>query len=147
MKVLKTIRARLLIVPAAAIIAVILTALIGLYGLTNGHRALVAATTATSAVLHFKQADMMHDALRGDVLTALVVGPTGSAADRAATASDVAQHADEFEAEIAQLLTLDLLPEVRAAVDDLAAPLQIYIALAREMVPLALADTMRQPRD
>jgi methyl-accepting chemotaxis protein len=141
MKVFKTIRARLLIVPAAAVIAVIVTALICLYGLAAGNRALVAATTATSAVLHFKQADMMHDALRGDVLTALLVGPTGSAADRAATASDVAQHADEFEAEIAQLQTLDLLLEVRAAVDDLAAPLQIYVALAREMVPLALADT------
>jgi methyl-accepting chemotaxis protein len=141
MKAFKTIRTRLLIVPAAAILAVVVTAGIGLYGLSLSHKALAEAATATKAVLYSKQADMMHDALRGDVLVALLAGPSASLGDRAAVTGDMDAHVASFEDSISSLLALDLTPEAREAVLGVSTPLAEYIAQARALVPLALASS------
>lgn len=141
MNAFKTIRTRLLIVPSAAIVAVLVTAVIGLYGLSLSHTALAKASTATKAVLYSKQADMMHDALRADALTALLTGPAGPQAERTVVVQDLDSHVASFEEAIRNLLALDLAPEARATVLAVSAPLEEYIAQARALVPLALAST------
>ena len=72
-----SISARLRGISLIGIPAVILTAGVGSYGLLRSNTGLEAAITATTAVLHQKQADMMHDALRADVLNALVIRAGG----------------------------------------------------------------------
>ncbi|OYW58569.1 MAG: hypothetical protein B7Z31_07475 [Rhodobacterales bacterium 12-65-15] len=137
MKVFQTIRIRLLIVPAAAIIAVLVTAGIGLYGLSLSRQALEAASTATRAVLHFKQADMMHDALRGDALSALLAGPAAPQAERTEILQNLNEHVVSFEDSVQNLLQLPLTPAAREVVMGVSTPLTDYIDQTRALVQKA----------
>ena len=56
---------------------------------------LLATNAATAAAL---EADMMHDAVRGDVLAALVSGGAGPEYD--AAAADLADHAENFRTQL-----------------------------------------------
>jgi methyl-accepting chemotaxis protein len=137
-----SLRTRLLVAGAAAVIALLVTAGFGLFGMLRSNVGLDISITSTSAVLSQKQADMMHDALRGDVLFALVTGPYGAPEDQNAIKTDLADHVASFEESISRLQALPLAPEIRKAVDDVVPPLHAYIAAAKEIVPLALADTV-----
>nr|WP_298684544.1 methyl-accepting chemotaxis protein [uncultured Dongia sp.] len=137
-----SLRARLLIAGVAAVAAVLITAAFGLYGMTRSNDGLDISITSTSAVLNQKQADMMHDALRGDVLFALVTGPYGMPEDQEAIKTDLADHVTSFEESIARLQALPLSPDIRKAVEDVVPPLQAYIVAAKEIVALGLTDTV-----
>jgi methyl-accepting chemotaxis protein len=137
-----SLRTRLLVAGVAAVIALIITAGFGLFGMLRSNVGLDISITSTSAVLSQKQADMMHDALRGDVLFALVTGPYGAPEDQDAIKTDLADHVTSFEESIGRLQALPLAPEIRKAVEDVVPPLHAYIAAAKEIVPLALADTV-----
>jgi methyl-accepting chemotaxis protein len=87
-----------------------------------------------------KQADMMHDALRADVLYALQTGPEGGAGTKEAIANDIEEHVAEFEASFANLNALDLDSEVRLAIDNAMPLIQTYFAAARDVSATALQD-------
>ncbi|MDY0874197.1 methyl-accepting chemotaxis protein [Dongia rigui] len=142
MKNKMSLRSRLLIASVAAVIGLAITAGLGLFGMLLSNAGLDVSITSTSAVLNQKQADMMHDALRGDVLFALVTGPYGAPEDQEAIKTDLADHVASFEESIAKLQALPLAPEIRKAVDDVVPPLHAYIAAAKEIVLVALADTV-----
>ena len=142
MKNKMSLRSRLLIASIAAVIGLSLTAGLGLFGMARSNAGLDVSITSTSAVLNQKQADMMHDALRGDVLFALVTGPYGAPEDQGTIKSDLAEHVSSFEESIAKLQALPLAPEIRKAVDDVVPPLNAYIAAAKDIVSVALADTV-----
>lgn len=80
------------------------------------------------------QADMMHDALRGDVLGALLAASQKNAEGIAAAKKDIGEHAEDFRKSIAENRAEALPPKVKAAMTDLEAPLTAYIAKAEEMV-------------
>jgi methyl-accepting chemotaxis protein len=142
MKNKTSLRSRLLIASVAAVIGLALTAGLGLFGMMRSNAGLDVSITSTSAVLNQKQADMMHDALRGDVLFALVTGPYGAPEDQETIKTDLIDHVASFEESVAKLQALPLAPEIRKAVDDVVPPLHAYVAAAKEIVPLALADTV-----
>ena len=73
---------------------------------------LLASAEGTEDVL---LADMMHDAVRGDVLQALVSG--GQGALYAGAQADLAEHDEFFRSILAEVVADDLSPEVDAAVD------------------------------
>lgn len=137
-----SLRTRLLIVGLAAVFGLLVTAAFGLFGMLRSNDGLDISITSTSAVLNQKQADMMHDALRGDVLFALVTGPYGSPEDQATINSDLEDHVASFEESIKRLQSLPLAAEIRKSVDDVVPPLHAYIKSAQEIVPLALSDTV-----
>ncbi|MBI2253737.1 MAG: methyl-accepting chemotaxis protein [Proteobacteria bacterium] len=137
-----SLRTRLLIASVVAVLGLAITAGLGLFGMDRSNTGLDISITSTSAVLNQKQADMMHDALRADVLFALVTGPKGAPEDQQTIKSDLADHVASFEESIAKLQALPLAPEIRKAVDDVVSPLNAYIAAAKEIVPIALADTV-----
>ena len=125
---------------AIGIIATCLTAAAGSYGLLRSNTGLEAAITATSAVFHQKQADMMHDALRADVLNALVTGPGAQASDRAGILADLTEHTESFTLSIATLQSLPLPDAVRADVDKVVPALKVYIASAAAIIRQSLSD-------
>src|SRR3982751_2729220 len=108
-----SLRARLLIASITAVVAVLITAGVGIYGMMDSADGLRTSITATSAVLNAKQADMMHDALRADVLYSINIGPAGDAAEKEAVTADTAEHIKSFEDSMNILRGLDLPPEVR----------------------------------
>lgn len=77
-----SLRTRLLIGSIAAVVAILFTAGFGTFGMLSSNAGLNVSITSTSAVISEKQADMMHDALRADVLHSIVIGPDGPAATK-----------------------------------------------------------------
>ncbi len=122
--------------------ALVSTALLLVIGYT-GHwnvsrlgKALDDNTRNTDALRHHMTADMMHDALRGDVLSALVAG----ADDKATIRTALAEHSKTFRDNLEQNDALSLDSGTKAAIKELHAPLEAYLKSAQAMVNLALQD-------
>ena len=135
-----SIPARLHTAGILALTGLLVTGGAGYIGLTQSNDGLTASITATSAVQNQMQADMMHDALRADVLYALQTGPDGSEQLRGEIQTDVAAHIDDFSSSIANLMALDLDETIRAQVVQVLPLLQAYGEAAQQITTLALSD-------
>ncbi len=135
-----SIPARLHMAGALALMGLLVTGGAGYIGLTQSNVGLEVAITSTSAVLNQKNADMMHDALRADVLYALQIGPEGSAQLRGEIADDLAGHIADFNQNIDTLRALPLDPAIRADVEAILPALSDYTAAAQNVVGLALTN-------
>jgi methyl-accepting chemotaxis protein len=89
------------------------------------------AAGATGAAL---EADMMHDAVRGDVLQSLLSG-SGPLYDVAV--SDLAEHSDLLRSTLSQVADAGLAPEVSAAVERVMPSVEAYLASAATIVEAA----------
>jgi methyl-accepting chemotaxis protein len=119
-----TIRSRILVLSGIAVALVTLVGITGWFpmrGLLDANRRVAANTTLTVSHL---EADMMHDALRADVLAALVAG---SAADRAEARTRFADHAGRLRRAIEQSRAVSVDPTLRSAVDQVQPGLEAYI--------------------
>ena len=96
---------------------------------------LLASAEGTEDVL---LADMMHDAVRGDVLQALVSGGQGELYAGAVT--DLAEHDQFFRDILAEAVADDLNAEVNAAVADVTPAVEAYLDSAGEIVEAAGTD-------
>lgn len=95
----------------------------------------VAELSRTQVILQrHMEADMMHDALRGDVLRALLAAGQKNTEEIAAVKKDIGEHAENFRKAIAENKAEALPAKVKAAMSDLEAPLTSYIAKAEEIV-------------
>ena len=135
-----SIRARIMLLGIVAFLAVCITAGVGLRAMMRSNAGLENAIIATASVLHQKQADMMHDALRADVLGAILAGMLGTADEKSAITADLNVHVAEFRASIASLQALALPDEIRIQVEKVVPVLDEYIAAAEQIVPDALRD-------
>jgi methyl-accepting chemotaxis protein len=82
------------------------------------------------------EADMMHDALRADVLAAMLA--TG--ADAEVVNKDVEDHAKQFRKLVEDNKALAAVPDLKAALAAVDAPLQSYISNAEHITQTALTD-------
>lgn len=135
-----SVRNRLFLISVGSALALIVIATAGLIGMFGSNAGLTTSITATSAVLHQKHGDMMHDGLRADVMFAIVTGPDGSVADRDAVTADLQAHSEAFFASIDALEALALPPEIRQQVDAVIPFLDAYIESAQSVTALALRD-------
>jgi methyl-accepting chemotaxis protein len=95
----------------------------------------LASAEATGDAL---EADMMHDAVRGDVLQALMsvgVDPQYSTA-----VTDLADHSGHFRDILGEMADDDLSPEVMAALDKITPTVESYLAEAAQIMQLAGTD-------
>jgi methyl-accepting chemotaxis protein len=134
--VVKSIRAKLVLVAA------LLFAVIGGSGWvatwSNGalSGALAQNTILASALRHQGSADMMHDALRGDVYRALHAARTEPGA-RSAIEEDLKKHLEQLKKDVAENKALDLPPEIASALAALDKPLETYGRSAASLVATA----------
>jgi len=91
---------------ALAMAGLLATSVAGYEGLTQSNVGLDAAIGSTSAVLYQKDADMMHDALRADVLMAMLIGPDGANNEKLAVRTDVQEHGSIFKQDLNNLARL-----------------------------------------
>ncbi|MGE0742203.1 MAG: methyl-accepting chemotaxis protein [Hyphomonadaceae bacterium] len=82
-------------------------------------------------------ADMMHDAIRSDVLAAITAGNPASGIALADVRVDFAEHVTEFRAMIAAEGEYAQTEAEREAVTGVATPLEAYVNKAEEVVGLA----------
>ena len=93
-----------------------------------------------SALKTQMRADMAHDALRGDVLAALLAGDKKDAEEQKAIAADLAEHGKDFRESIDKLATMPLDGPSREALDKVRPALIAYLDSATAVVQQAASD-------
>ncbi|MEA9828472.1 methyl-accepting chemotaxis protein [Xanthomonas campestris pv. raphani] len=126
------------------LVLVAVIALLALGGVGyGGQRGLLdeitAQVTSSDALRNHMQADMMHDALRGDVTTALLAASRKDAQAIAAARASLGEHADDFRQSLAANRALPLDPALRKELEDVTPTLQAYIGAADQLMTLVEA--------
>ncbi len=113
----------------------------GLWVSTRYYQGVGQSVEATQVLRNHMQADMMHDALRGDALAALLASdPDLAVYTPAQVKADTEEHIATFEKAIADSKATAKDPRVKQALDDLALPLANYIDGAKAIVASSTTD-------
>ena len=127
-------------VSALTLCALLIIGIIGFWAdrqLNRVSEEAAAASRASEVLRNHLEADMMHDALRGDVLSALRAAEHKDPASLTNATVDLGEHAARFNAVLAKSRTLALTPEITAALQSAEKPLADYIASARSIVDVS----------
>jgi methyl-accepting chemotaxis protein len=135
-----TIRQRMLAWNVAAITFVVSVGAIGELAVGQLDDAMDAITANGSTIRQQMEADQAHDALRADVLDALLAGENADAAARDAARRDAAEHTVQFRKLMASIDTQVTDPIIRAAVDKVKPDADAYVKSVDGIVALALSD-------
>ncbi|MDO8699266.1 MAG: methyl-accepting chemotaxis protein [Rhodoferax sp.] len=122
---------------------VLMAALVGGIGLINANRLAGAIEDSTStglALQSSQEADMMHDAIRGDVLLALLGAINKDAAQIAEAQKGLELHRVTFSKSLNLLQTLPISPEVKAAVANTLPLVTKYTDSASQVLKQAATD-------
>lgn len=111
---------------------------IGHFALSESADNLRASNLLTHSVMLAQESDMMHDALRADVLQARLAGPLAPTYQKDAVRADVKRHAETFRSNMADLGQLPLAANISNAVAEVVPLLDSYIGAATDMVGLAM---------
>ena len=129
-----SIRTRLLALTVGATVALVALTAFAIWRFSRLSDALRAAEGTSTAVHAHGTLDMMHDALRGDALSALVaLEPV----EVARAQQDVTAHTARLREQVAILRGLDLGAEARARFDAIAPALDGYVAAVEQVVGAA----------
>jgi methyl-accepting chemotaxis protein len=137
---LRTINHKVMGAGAAVLVLCTASAGTGLWAITRLDAALRDANVSAAVLRNHMQADMMHDALRADVLSGQMAGEAASGVDLAGVREDLAGHVASFREAITANDALANDPASRAALAEVKAPLDAYINSAGRMVDLAASD-------
>ena len=113
---------------------------IGIWTVSALSTAIETSQISSHALRNHMSADMMHDALRADVLGAIEAGGSGTAEAKSNVRADLAEHVQNFQESLKANEALDLPKEITAAFRDLKDPLAEYIGAAEKIVAQALTD-------
>ncbi|SFW80120.1 methyl-accepting chemotaxis protein [Pseudomonas sp. NFACC09-4] len=111
---------------------------IGLWGYHSMTEALVQNETSISAMRKHMEADMMHDAIRADVLAALLVAPGDAGAAKEVTEA-FDEHTARMRKVIAENAEAQLPEDVAQAIVELKPQVETYIDKARQVIGKALS--------
>ncbi|MBL8511943.1 MAG: methyl-accepting chemotaxis protein, partial [Betaproteobacteria bacterium] len=115
----------------------VLLGIVGYGAINTQGEAQARSVQATNALRDQMDADMMHDALRADVLMAMRAGAKKDAAMQKAAGDDVAEHSKKMREALAGLDKHELAPGPRGAVIKARQPLEDYIKAANDLVAQA----------
>lgn len=130
-------RKKLMLLGAIGLGSSVLIAACGLAGVASLETALEGSLTVQTALRNHLEGDMMHDALRSDVLASLL---SVTPAEHEAAAKDVAEHAEWFRRTQKANRALALPPRVLQALNEVAPDLESYVAAAKQIVKTAAQD-------
>ncbi|WP_081708703.1 methyl-accepting chemotaxis protein [Rhodoferax saidenbachensis] len=125
------------------LIGLIASALVGGTALLNATRLSTAfddSINTSLALAKSQEADMMHDAIRGDVLLALLSATKKDSAGLAEAQKDLLEHSDNFAKNISEMLSLPISPEVKALAQKTAPLVKNYTDSAISVQKLAMTD-------
>jgi methyl-accepting chemotaxis protein len=136
----KSLRRNFLVNGAATAGLMLLLGGIGIWTVTSLSTAIANSQVSSQAMRNHMTADMMHDALRADVLGALEAGASGSEQAKTDVRADLAEHTKTFRKSVEENAGLSLPKEIAAAFVDLKEPLSQYLVAADKMVTQALLE-------
>jgi methyl-accepting chemotaxis protein len=132
-----SIKSRLMVL-ASICLAFLLT--IGTFGIQQiGEMAAAAQKSAISAeaIRHHMEADMMHDALRGDALAAALASSRKQSDRRSAIEKNLSDHVSTFQKALAENEALALKPEISSAMKKVRPFVESYIKESQSIVAAA----------
>ncbi|MDD2730167.1 methyl-accepting chemotaxis protein [Malikia sp.] len=104
------------------------------------------ATQAGDAMQAAALVDMMHDAIRSDVLQSVLTAQRGDLAGLKQAAADLDQHADELVRQLEAVSKADLSPAGQADLRAVIPGTEAYIRVAKGLPPLLQADPQAATR-
>ncbi len=131
---LRSVAAKLVLIVAIALVAVALLVGVGVVALRSVTSKAVQLERLNSLTRQGMEADMAHDAIRGDVLRAKLSGAPEADEIR----SDFADHSKIMTSVLADLTGTDVPEPVRAAAAQVAPDIQKYLDLAGQTITAAL---------
>jgi methyl-accepting chemotaxis protein len=93
-----------------------------------------------SALRFQLESDMMHDAIRADVMVALYAAETGNMDAQAAVEADFLEHSTLFKSKIDDTRALDISPAINDTIATLAPVLDAYVVDAKNLIALSFTD-------
>lgn len=133
-----TIKLRLMLLIATGLLTALIMSLAGYLGNTRMGTAVQDNEVSMTVLRNHMEADMMHDALRADVLSAMLVGLGKSTSSKADVDSSLKEHAEHFRQVLADNLKLPLDDSLKASLEKIKPSLDNYIATGERIVALAL---------
>lgn len=124
-------------------LGLLMASLVGGIGLFNANLLTIAIDESQRmglAMENSQEADMMHDAVRGDVLLALLSGMTKDASQLAEAESGLAEHAATFNKSLASLQATADTPDLKAMIGNTLPLVAQYLATAANIQKLAAND-------
>lgn len=121
----------------AAIAGLLLVGMVGVYNAQQQSQFGEQASAITNVVRAQMQSDMMHDAIRGDVLNAIrLVSGKYTTEERKALETELTEHSQTFDKEM-EFVAQQKIPEVDTQLDVLRADLKAYERAAADVVAAA----------
>ncbi len=118
----------------AALGLLILTGMWANRAFSSVTRETAAVSTANDALRHHLEADMLHDALRADVLLGLRAAAQKDSTGLAQVGPELSAHTSRLREVLAHNRSLDLGPKLTAALQGLQEPVDAYIGSAERIV-------------
>jgi len=135
-----SIKLRLLLLIGTSVLTALIIGLVNYVGNTRMADATHDSEVGMTVLRNHLEADMMHDALRADVLLAMLVGLGKSDSSKAEVHASIAEHAGHFRDVLDENLKQPVNGTLKAALDKIKPSLDTYISSAEHIVGLALAD-------
>ncbi|MFL6673776.1 MAG: methyl-accepting chemotaxis protein [Massilia sp.] len=123
--------------------SIVFVGLVGATGYIGVHKLDMAmdAISRNGATIKVEMAvDQLHDALRADVLVALIAGSEGTIDEKQAARRDTTQHLAEFRKLLGEMEGSSADPELKQAMKEVHPDAEAYLKSADAMVSLALTD-------
>ncbi|MEB0105810.1 methyl-accepting chemotaxis protein [Pseudomonas sp. MH9.3] len=133
-----TIRLRLMLLIATGLLTALVMSLAGYLGNTRMGEAVADNAVSMTVLRNHMEADMMHDALRADVLSAMLVGLGKSTSTKAEVTQSLREHAEHFRQVLGDNLKLPLDATLKTNLEKLKPSLDTYISAGERIVALAL---------
>lgn len=133
-----TIRLRLMLLIATGLLAALVMSLTGYVGNTRMGDAVADNAVSMTVLRNHMEADMMHDALRADVLSAMLVALGKSTSTKAEVTQSLKEHAEHFRQVLGDNLKLPLDDTLKTSLEKLKPTLDTYISAGERIVALAL---------
>jgi len=125
------------------LVGVFTAVLVGGAGLFNTSRLADSFDKSVNTGLALQKAqlaDMMHDAIRGDVLLALLSAQNKNAEGLAEAQKDLVEHSEIFATALSEMQALPISPEAKATIAKTDPALKAYVASAKQSQALASTD-------
>jgi methyl-accepting chemotaxis protein len=135
-----TIKSQLVLLNVAATLCIAVVALIGYLAITKLDQAMDDISGNGSAIKDQMAADQTHDALRADVIAALLAGSQNDTAQRDEIRHDLAEHLALFRKLISSMEQRTANPEIRSAMARVRPDSEAYLKSAADQVALAFTD-------
>jgi methyl-accepting chemotaxis protein len=133
-----SIKLRLLLLIGTGVLTALIMGLVSYLGNGQMAQAVQDNDVGMSALRNHLEADMMHDALRADVLSAMLVGLGKSTSSQAEVRSSLEEHTAHFREMLGENLKLPVDDALKTALNQIKPSLDTYISAAERIVSLTL---------